>query len=388
MKAILSPFVRLCRISLAVATAGTLALAGCATTPAAKTTGCMTLDYSKFGAMPDGAPVMIYTLSNPQGMVAKLTEYGAILTELWVPDAKGHATNVVLGFDNLDQYVKGHPFFGAVAGRFANRIANGKFTLDGKEYTLAKNNGPNHLHGGLKGFDKKVWKSRPLPATDKSVAVEFSCTSPDGEEGYPGTLTVTVTYTLTADNELRIDYTAATDKATPINLTNHSYFNLGGGGSILEHLLMINADRYTVPDPTLIPTGEIASVNGTAFDFRQTKPIGRDIAKVMEDTKGYDHNFVLTSGGGKFALCARATDPKSGRIMEVWTTEPGVQLYCGNHLNGSVKGVGGVSYPQHSGFCLETQHFPDSPNKSNFPSCILRPGETLKSTTTFKFTTT
>ena len=388
MKMIPPPPGRLHRICLAVSTAATLVLAGCATKPAGKTAGAMQLDYSKFGAMPDGAPVMIYTLSNPHGMVAKLTEFGAILTELWVPDAKGHATNVVLGFDNLDQYVKGHPFFGAVAGRYANRIASGKFTLDGREYTLAKNNGPNHLHGGLKGFDKKIWKSRPLPATDKSVAVEFSTTSPDGEEGYPGTLNVTVTYTLTADGELRIDYTATTDKATPINLTNHSYFNLAGGGSILNHLLMIDADRYTVPDPTLIPTGEIALVKGTAFDFREAKPIGRDIGGVMEGTKGYDHNFVLNGTGGKLSLCARATDPKSGRVMEVWTTEPGVQLYCGNHLNGSVKGVGGINYPQHSGFCLETQHFPDSPNKSSFPSCILRPGETLKSSTTFRFSTT
>jgi len=366
-----------------------LLLPGCASKVATSSTntGDMKISESKFGALPDGTPVLLYTLINKRGMVAKITDYGAILTELWVPDARGNVTNVVHGFDNLDQYVKGHPFFGAIAGRYANRIANGKFTLDGKEYTLAKNNGPNHLHGGVKGFDKKVWKSRALPATADSVAVEFTCTSPDGEEGYPGTMKVTVTYTLTNDNELRIDYDATTDKPTVVNLTNHSYFNLAGGGSILDHLLVINADRYTVPDTTLIPTGEIAPVKGTAFDFREPKPIGRDIAAVMEGTKGYDHNFVIVGGGGKLTLGARATDPRSGRVMEVWTTEPGVQLYCGNHLNGSVKGVGGVSYPQHSGFCLETQHFPDSPNKPNFPSCVLRPGEALKSTTAFKFTT-
>jgi len=363
-----------------------LALVGCATTDS-RTTNGMTLKQETFGKTPDGTPVLRYTLTNSRGMTVKVMEYGAILTEVWVPDDKGAITNVVLGFDNLDQYVKGHPFFGATTGRFANRIADGKFTLDGKEYTLAKNNGPNHLHGGLKGFDKKVWKSRPLPATDREVGVEFSYVSPDGEEGYPGTMTVIVTYTLTADNELRIDYQATTDKATVVNLTNHSYFNLAGGGSILDTLLMIDADRYTVPDATLIPTGELVPVKGTSLDFRVPKPIGRDIAAVMEGTKGYDHNYVLNSGGGAPALCARATDPRSGRVMEVWTTEPGVQLYCGNHLNGSVKGVGGVSYPQHSGFCLETQHFPDSPNKPGFPSCVLRPGQTLKSTTAFKFST-
>lgn len=366
------------------ACASVVMLAGCAATDNEKQ-AAMELEQNVFGKTPDGAEVRLFTLSNGRGMTAKVTEYGAILTELWVPDAKGNITNVVLGFDNLEQYLAGHPFFGATTGRFANRIAKGRFTLDGKEYSLATNNAPNHLHGGLKGFDKRLWKARPLRHTGSSVAVEFAYISPDGEEGYPGTLTTKVTYTLSANNELRIDYEATTDKATVVNLTNHSYFNLGGGGSILDHLLMINADRYTVPDATLIPTGEIAPVQNTALDFRQARPIGRDIAAVMAGTKGYDHNFVLNNGGGKLAFCARATDPKSGRVLEVWTTEPGVQLYTGNNLDGKLKGPGGVSYARHSGFCLETQHFPDSPNKPTFPSCILRPGETLKSTTGLRF---
>jgi aldose 1-epimerase len=387
MKTILPSFHGRFWTPVAFALASFVMLLGCATTETQKPTA-MKLEQNVFGKTPDGIQVLRYTLSNPHGVLVKITEYGAILSELWVPDGKGSVTNVVLGFDNLEQYVKGHPFFGAIAGRFANRIADGKFTLDGREYTLAKNNGPNHLHGGLKGFDKKVWKSRVLPATGKAVAVEFTCTSPDGEESYPGTLNVAVTYTLTDDNELRIDYRATTDKATPINLTNHSYFNLAGGGSILDTLLLIHADRYTVPDATLIPTGELAPVQGTPLDFRKAKPIGRDIGQMMSGTKGYDHNFVLNSGGGTLAFCARATDPKSGRVMEVWTTEPGVQLYCGNHLDGKTRGVGGVAYPQHSGFCLETQHFPDSPNKPGFPSCILRPGKTLQSTTAFRFSTT
>lgn len=345
----------------------------------------MKLEQKVFGKTPDGADVKIYTMSNSKGMTARLTEYGAILTELWVPDRNGKPGNIVLGFDNLDRYVKGHPFFGAIAGRVANRIAKGKFTLDGKEYTLAVNNGPNHLHGGIKGFDKKVWKSRPLRGLSREVAVEFTCTSADGEEGYPGALTTTVIYTLTDDNELRIDYTATTDKATIVNLTNHSYFNLGESGSILDHVLMINADTYTAADDTLIPTGELAPVTGTGLDFAQPRRIGERIADYMSFAKGYDHNFVLNSGGKSLSLAARVQEPKSGRVMEVWTTEPGVQLYCGNHLDGSLTGVGGAVYQQHTGFCLETQHFPDSINKPGFPSVILRPGQTFKSTTAHRF---
>ena len=344
----------------------------------------MKIESNSFGQMPDGADVKIYTLSNRKGMVAKVSEYGAILTELWVPDRAGHSSDVVLGFDNLPQYLKGHPFFGATTGRVANRIAKGKFTLDGREYTLAVNNGPNHLHGGLKGFDKKLWKSRSLPATDKAVAVEFTYISPDGEEGYPGTLTVKVTYTLTDDNELRIDYEAVTDKATILNLTNHSYLNLAGGGAVLDHVLQ-NADRYTATDAGLIPTGELEPVKGTGLDFTQPRRMGERIADYEGFAKGYDHNFVLNHGGGKLAFCARVQEPKSGRVMEISTTEPGVQLYTANHLDGKTSGVGGVKYGQHGAFCLETQHFPDSINQLGFPPIVLRPGQTFKSATVHKF---
>ena len=342
------------------------------------------IQKSAFGKMPDGAAVDLYTLTNGKGMVAKITSYGALLTELHTPDRDGKLGNVVLGFDNFEQYLKGHPFFGAIAGRVANRIAKGKFTLDGQEYTLAVNNGPNSLHGGVKGFDKMVWKSESVPATD-GVAVKFTYLSRDGEEGYPGNLTVTVVYTLTEQNELRIDYTAKTDKATPVNLTNHSYFNLAGSGSILDHELMLTADRYTPTDETLIPTGELASVKGTAVDFTKPAAIGSRFNQLTAKPTGYDHNFVLNSGGKSLALAARVHEPKSGRVMEVWTTEPGIQFYTGNFLDGSLTGLGGVVYAQHHGFCLETQHFPDSVNHSNFPSSILRPGQTFKSTTTHKF---
>ena len=363
-----------------------LALAGCSTTPAnSSPKSKMKVEATVFGKMPDGTDIKIYTLSNSKGMTARVTEYGAILTELWVPDRNGKTGNVVLGFDNLERYVKGHPFFGATTGRVANRIAKGKFTLDGKEYTLAVNNGPNHLHGGTAGFDKRVWKSRPIRGLSREASVEFTYLSRDGEEGYPGNLTTTVVYTLTDDNELRIDYTATTDEATIVNLTNHSYFNLGEPGSILDHLLTINADRYTAADATLIPTGELAPVKGTGLDFTSPHRIGERIAQYMDFAKGYDHNFVLNSGGKALGLAARVEEPKSGRIMEVWTTEPGIQLYCGNHLDGSLTGVGGAVYEQHTGFCLETQHFPDSINKPAFPSVILRPGQTFKSTTAYRF---
>lgn len=345
----------------------------------------MKIESTVFGQMPDGTAAHLYTLTNPNGVIAKATDYGALLTELWVPDRAGQSGNIVCGFDNLERYLKGHPFFGATAGRVANRIAKGTFTLDGKEYKLAVNNGPNHLHGGVKGFDKKLWKSRALPSSAKECAVEFTYVSPNGEEGYPGTLTVKVVYTLTADNELRLDYTATTDKATILNLTNHSYYNLAGSGSILDHVLTINAERYTAADATLIPTGELAPVRGTGLDFTKPTPIGARIGDYMAFAKGYDHNFVLNSGGGKLAFCARVQDPKSGRVMEVSTTEPGVQLYCGNHLDGSLTGVGGVVYRQHTGFCLETQHFPDSINHPSFPSVVLRPGQTFQSSTVHKF---
>ena len=344
----------------------------------------MKIEKTPFGKMPDGTPVDLYTLRNKQDMAVKITPYGAIITEINVPDRAGKLGNVVLGFDNLDQYLKGHPFFGAVAGRVANRIAKGKFTLDGKEYTLAVNNGPNHLHGGLKGFDKKLWKAEPME-TAEGPALKLTYTSPDGEEGYPGTLNATIVYTLTDKNELKIEYTATTDKATPINLTNHSYFNLAGSGDVLGQELYLNADNYTPADDTLIPTGEIKSVKGTGLDFTKAKPIGKDISQYMAFAKGYDHNFVINGGGKSLVMAARVRDPKTGRVMECSTDQPGVQLYTANHLDGSLTGVGGVRYGQHGAFCLETQHYPDSINKPNFPSAVLRPGQTYKTTTIYKF---
>jgi len=345
----------------------------------------MTIESSLFGTLPDGTPVRLYTLRNPHGVVVKVTEYGLIITELHVPDREGKPGNVVLGFDNLDRYLKGHPFFGAIAGRVANRIAGGRFAVDGHEYTLAKNNGPNHLHGGLKGFDKQVWKSWALPCTAHEAAVEFAYLSPDGEEGYPGNLRVTVRYTLTDQNELRIDYTAATDKPTPVNLTNHSYFNLAGEGDVLAHELMLAADLYTPTDEGLIPTGEIRSVKDSPLDFTTATAIGARHQQTGLKPSGYDHNFVLRGGGQSLALAARVYEPTTGRVLEVLTTEPGVQLYTANHMDGSVAGTGGVKYPRHAGFCLETQHYPDSINKPHFPSVLLRPGQTYQTTTVFRF---
>jgi aldose 1-epimerase len=335
--------------------------------------------------MVHGKQVKLFTLTNRKGTVVKVTNYGLIITDIQTADRDGKLGHVVLGFDNLDQYLQGHPFFGAVAGRVANRIAKGKFTLDGKEYTLAVNNGPNHLHGGKKGFDKVVWDARPLPPQDDEQGVEFHYLSKDGEEGYPGNLNVTVTYTLTDDNEVRMEFRAKTDKATPVNLTNHSYFNLAGGGDTLGTELFIDADRYTAVDKTLIPTGELAPVKGTALDFTKPKTMGRDIAQLKDFPGGYDHNFVLNSGGGKLSLAARAHEPKSGRILEVLTTEPGIQLYNGIGLNGKEVGHDGTPYVKFGGFCLETQHFPDAINQPHFPSVVLRPGETFQSTTVFKF---
>jgi len=330
----------------------------------------------------DGKSVKLFTLTNKKGTVVKVSNYGLIITEIHTTDRNGKLGNIVLGFDNLAQYQKGHPFFGAIAGRVANRIAKGKFTLEGKEYALAVNNGPNHLHGGKKGFDKQVWEAKPLAEKN---AIEFHYVSKDGEEGYPGNLDVTVTYTLTDDNELRIDYRAKTDKATPINLTNHSYFNLAGSGDTLGTEMFINADRYTAVDNTLIPTGELAPVKGTALEFTKPKPMADGIEELKKFPGGYDHNFVLNSGGNKLGLAARAYEPKNGRVLEVHTTEPGVQLYNGIGLDGKLVGVGGVSYVKYGGFCLETQHFPDAINQPSFPSVVLKPGDTFKSTTIFKF---
>jgi aldose 1-epimerase len=338
---------------------------------------------TSFGALPDGTAVDLYTLANANGLSAKVTTYGAIITELHVPDGKGEFCDIVLGYDNLEQYLRKHPFFGATVGRVANRIAKGRFTLVGKTYALATNNGPNHLHGGLKGFDKKVWQAEP----QTGAAVKFSYTSPDGEEGYPGTLAVAVTMTLTDANELRLDYTATTDKPTPVNLTNHSYFNLAGEGSALEHEMMLAADYYTPSDSTLIPTGEIKLVKDTPMDFTAPRPIGSRFAQLQNKPVGYDHNYVLNSGGKGLALAARVSEPRSGRVMEVHTTQPGIQFYSANFLDGTLTGKRGVVYQQHSAFCLETQHFPDSVNQPQFPSVILRPGQTYRQTTVHKFLT-
>jgi aldose 1-epimerase len=339
-----------------------------------------------FGKTPDGTPVDLYVLTNAKGMQAKIMTYGAIVTELYTPDRDGKLDDVVLGFDNLKDYLKGHPFFGAVAGRVANRIAKGRFTLDGREYKLATNNGPNHLHGGNKGFDKAVWKAETVKTGD-GLAIKLTYVSKDGEEGYPGNLTAVVTYTLTDNNELRIHYQATTDKATPVNLSNHSYFNLEGtkGGNMLGHELMIAADKYTPVDDTLIPTGEIKAVTGTPLDFTTPTPIGARIALLKGNPGGYDHNVVLRSEGKSLSLAVRAYEPKTGRVMEMYTTEPGVQFYTGNFLDGTLKGKGGVVYGKHHGFCLEAQHFPDSVNHPNFPSVILRPGATYSQTTVYKF---
>lgn len=343
-----------------------------------------------FGTGPNGETVDIYTLTNQEGMEAKITNYGGIVTSLKVKDVEGNFDDVVLGFDNLQAYVDNNPFFGALVGRYGNRIAKGKFTLDGTTYELDTNNMGNHLHGGLKGFDKVVWSAQPQESEDGQQLV-LTYTSPDGDQGYPGTLETKVTYTLTDDNILRIEYEATTDKKTVVNLTNHSYFNLSGDPTqtVLEHEVMINAEQFVPVDETLIPTGELASVEGTPFDFTELKPIGQQINEDSNDQikwgKGYDHCWVLDKEG--MGLAARVHEPTSGRVMEVYTTEPGVQFYTGNFLDGAVTGKEGIAYAQRSAFCLETEHFPDSPNQPDFPSVELAPGETYSTTTEYRFST-
>ncbi|PSL08534.1 aldose 1-epimerase [Haloactinopolyspora alba] len=353
--------------------------------------GRPSITHEPFGTLDDGTQVDVYTLRNWRGMEVDILTYGGIVQSITVPDRKGEMANVALGFDNLGDYVEhSGPYFGAIVGRYANRIAEGEFTLDGEQYELATNNPPNHLHGGDVGFDKKVWEVTDEFADRHDVGLELSYTSPDGEEGYPGTLETTVTYTLTKRNELRIDYHATTDEPTIVNLTNHSYFNLGGEGtgSIEDHVLQIEADHYTPVDETLIPTGEIAPVEGTPFDFREPKEVGADIREPHEQLligQGYDHNFVLNGGDG-LDRAAKLRDPESGRTVSVYTTEPGMQFYSGNFLDGSFAGTSGQVYRQSDGLALETQHFPDSPNQPDFPSTVLRPGEEYESTTVYRFT--
>lgn len=350
-----------------------------------------TVTRSIFGKTKAGDEVSLYTLKNAKGMEVGITPWGATIVSIKVPDRKGNMKDVVLGFDSLDGYLGKEPYFGAAIGRYGNRIGRGKFTLDGKVYVLALNNGANHLHGGSVGFDKKLWQAHEV-SNKLGQAIELSYTSPDGEEGYPGTLAATITYTLTNANELRIDYQATTDKPTVVNLTNHSYFNLAGEGQgdILDHKVLIKAGRYTPVDSGLIPTGELRKVKGTPFDFTKPHAVGERINENDEQLKfgkGYDHNWVLDGRAGKLRLAARVSESQSGRVMEVLTTEPGLQFYSGNFLDGSDHGKGGKAYEQHSAFCLETQHFPDSPNKSAFPSTILKPGQHYQSTTVYRFST-
>ena len=341
------------------------------------------IDKTSFGKTADGSTVDLFTLQNKNGLKAKITTFGATLTELDVPGKDGKMANVVLGFDNIAQYEsKENPYFGATVGRFANRIAGGKFTLDSKDYTLAQNNGNNTLHGGLVGFNKRVWHAEPSETAD-GPSVKFSYLSKDMEEGFPGNVQVSVTYTLTNDNAVKLEYAATTDKSTPINVTNHSYFNLAGAGSgdILGQELMLSADKYTPVNDELIPSGEIADVKGTPLDFTKLTTIGSRIGEVKG---GYDHNFVLTPAPQALKLAARAVDPKSGRTLEMLTTEPGLQLYTSNFLDGTIRGNGGA-YKKHAAFCLEAQHFPDSIHHANFPSAVLRPGQEYKQTTIYKF---
>ena len=362
-----------------------LMLASCqGETQVAEENEAMAIEKAPFGTTPDGEQVDIYTLKNANGLKARIMTYGAIVVSLEVPDKDGNFGDVVLGYDDLDSYIENvnNPYFGAIVGRYGNRIAGGKFTLDGQQYQLATNDGANHLHGGDKGYDKVVWTAEPLEL-EGATALRLSYTSPDGEEGYPGTLGIEVTYALTDDNELRVSYEAVTDAPTVVNLTHHSYFNLTCcAADILGHELMLNADRYTPVDDTLIPTGEILEVAGTPMDFTTAKPIGLEIDQVPG---GYDHNWVLVREADGLSLAARVVEPGSGRVMEIYTTEPGIQFYSGNFLNGDNIGKGGISYGKHFGFCLETQHYPDSPNKPDFPSTVLRPGETYTHETVHKF---
>lgn len=356
-------------------------------------TACNSISKASFGTTKAGEAVEIYTLQNKNGLIAKVTTYGATLVELHVPDKNGQLADVVNGFDDVSGYEgEGNQYFGCTTGRVCNRIAKGKFTVDGTEYTLALNNDPNHLHGGNdKALSKQVWKASKSCC---GQSVTFTLTSPDGEEGYPGNLSMKVTYTLTDANELRIDYQATTDKATPVNLTNHAYFNLGGAGSgtALDHLLTLNADKYTPTDDTLIPTGKIEAIAGTALDFRHPQKIGARIpdpaATKTEDCKtatlGYDHNFVVNGTAGEQRLAATLKDPTSGRVLEIFTDQPAIQFYSGNFLK-SQAGKAGKNYPFRGAVCLETQHFPDSVNHANFPSTILQPGQTYRTTTVHKF---
>jgi aldose 1-epimerase len=354
------------------------------------------ITVAEWGTSPDGQPVQLYTLTNANGMEVKITSWGGTITSVKVPDRDGNFANVALGFDKLDAYtaLTGGPYFGNITGRYANRIHRGTFLIDGVPYFLAQNNDSNALHGGIKGFDKVVWTAEEVPS-DEGLAVQFSYLSADGEEGYPGNLDTKVTYTLTDDNQILMDYVATTDKPTVVNLTNHAYWNLAGegAGTIEDHVLMIDADRYTPVDATLIPTGELAPVEGTPFDFRTPTAIGernRGNHEQLVVGRGYDHNWVLNRPSfddTTWMLAARLSEPTSGRVLEVWTEEPGIQFYAGNFLDGTIYGTSGKAYRQGDGLALETQIFPDSPNQEGFPNAVLRPGETYQTRTAYKFST-
>jgi Galactose mutarotase and related enzymes len=370
-------------LAAAAALSGLL-LAGCQTTQTSNDK--MTVSVAPYGKTKSGKPINLYALRNANGMEVDIINYGAIVTSIRVPDRNGKVEDVTLGYDTLAGWEKGTSYFGSVVGRYGNRIAKGKFTLDGKTYSLPINNGPNSLHGGKLGFNQRVWSAKPIERPG-AVGVELTYVSPDGEQGYPGTLTTVVTYTLNNKNELGIEYKLTTDAPTVANVTNHTYFNLRGegNGNILGHEMQILADAYTPTDDTLIPTGEIASVTGTPMDFRKPTPIGARINEkfaALIAGGGYDHNYVLNGSG--FRKVVKVSEPESGRVMEVYTDQPGVQFYSGNFLDNE-PGRGGKVYPYRSGFCLETQHFPDSPNQPNFPSTVLRPGETFTSKTVYKF---
>jgi len=362
---------------------------GSATAPTKEAAVTRTIKSEPWGKTAAGDAVELYTLTNSKGMEARITTYGAIVVSLKAPDRTGAMGDVINGFDSIDGYVQQPPppYFGAIVGRYGNRIGKGTFTLDGKLYTLAKNdNGINHLHGGLRGFDKMVWKGKE----GAGQSLELTYMSKDGEEGYPGNLTATVTYTLTDNNELKIDYLATTDKATVVNLTNHSYFNLAGQGEgdVLGHMVTINADKFTPVDKGLIPTGELKDVAGGPLDFRTAHAIGERIEdkdQQMVYGGGYDHNWVLNRTGPELSLAAKVTEPKTGRVLEVWTLEPGLQFYTGNFLDGTLHGKGGKVYTKRSAFCMETQHYPDSPNKPSFPTTELKPGAKYQTTTIYRF---
>ncbi len=350
----------------------------------------MKIKKQKFGTLSDGTNVDLYTLVNDSGMKAIITNYGGIVQSLFTPNHEGELEDVILGYDTLEPYENRNPYFGCIVGRYGNRIANGEFILDGQTYTLAKNDGKNHLHGGLAGFDKKVWQSR-AKETAAGPALVLKYTSVDGEEGYPGTLRVKVTYTLSNDNALKIQYLATTDKKTHVNLTNHSYFNLSAGQSetILDHVMMLKADTYTPVDNTVIPTGEIRSLDNSPLDFRSPTVIGARINESDTQLKfggGYDHNWIVNGEAGELRVAAKVFEKNSGRVMKVLTTEPAIQFYAGNMLP-SVPGKNGVTYVKRGAFCLETQHYPDSPNKPDFPTTVLEPGNSYKSTTIYKFST-